>query len=72
MLEKCEKKLVSWEGQFLSLWGRLTLVNSVLDALPTYMISIFPMPLNVANNFDEVGRNIFLAGESSDKEDPLG
>ncbi|XP_059284805.1 uncharacterized protein LOC132038094 isoform X2 [Lycium ferocissimum] len=41
VLEKCEKKLVNWKSQYLSLGGRLTLINSVLDALPTYMMSIF-------------------------------
>lgn len=66
--ETCEKKLVSLEGQYLSLWGRLTLVNSVLDALPTYMMSLFPMPLNVANKLDEVGRNFLWQGNSPTKK----
>ena len=35
ILEKCEKKLTRWRSQYLSLGGRLTLMNSVLDALPT-------------------------------------
>ena len=46
VLEKCEKKLVNWKSQFLSLGGRLTDVNSVLDALPTYMMSLFSMLVN--------------------------
>ncbi|WMV18045.1 hypothetical protein MTR67_011430 [Solanum verrucosum] len=41
ILEKCEKKLVNWKSQYLSLGGRVTLINSVLDALPTYMMSVF-------------------------------
>jgi len=47
MVEKCEKKLVNWRSQYLSLGGRLTLINSVLDAMPTYMMSLFPMPGSV-------------------------
>ncbi|XP_059277663.1 uncharacterized protein LOC132031768 [Lycium ferocissimum] len=46
VLEKCEKKLTNWKSQYLSLGGRLTMVNSVLDALPSYMMSIFPIPVN--------------------------
>ena len=44
IVEKCEKKLARWRSQYLSLGGRLTLINSVLDALPTYMLSIFHIP----------------------------
>ena len=44
VMEKCEKKLFRWKSHYLSLGGRVTLINSVLDALPTYMMSIFPVP----------------------------
>ncbi|KAG5585482.1 hypothetical protein H5410_045916 [Solanum commersonii] len=43
VVEKCEKRLVNWKSQYLSLGGRLTLINSVLDSMPTYMISLFPI-----------------------------
>ncbi|KAG5585379.1 hypothetical protein H5410_045813 [Solanum commersonii] len=43
VIEKCEKKLAKWKFQYLSKGGRLTLINSVLDALPTYMMSLFPI-----------------------------
>ncbi|WMV14046.1 hypothetical protein MTR67_007431 [Solanum verrucosum] len=44
VIERCEKRLAKWKGQYLSLGGRVTLVNSVLDALPTYVMSFFPLP----------------------------
>lgn len=44
VIEKCEKKLARWKGQYLSLGGRVTFINSVLDAMPTYMMSLFPIP----------------------------
>lgn len=40
--EKYKKKLSRWKCQYLSLGGRLTLKNSILDSLPTYMISLSP------------------------------
>ena len=43
VVEKCEMKLARWKSQYLSRGGRHTLINSVLDALPTYMMSVFPI-----------------------------
>ena len=44
---KCEKKLTRWKSQYISLGGRVNLIISVLDALTTYMMSIFPIPKGV-------------------------
>ncbi|XP_059288373.1 uncharacterized protein LOC132041681 [Lycium ferocissimum] len=44
IIEKTEKKLALWKSQYLSLGGRLILINSVLDSLPTYVMSLFPIP----------------------------
>lgn len=41
MIEKCEKKLTSWKSQYMSRGVRLTLINSVLDVIPTYMMFVF-------------------------------
>lgn len=62
VLEKYEKKLVNWKSKYLSLGGRVTLTNSVLDALPTYMMSIFPMPANVIDRMDAIRRNFLWQG----------
>ncbi|WMV60154.1 hypothetical protein MTR67_053539 [Solanum verrucosum] len=58
VIEKCEKKLAKWKSQYLSKGGRLTLINSVLDALPTYMMSLFPIP---------PGRNFLWQGNKEKK-----
>lgn len=41
VLKKCGS-LSRWKPLYLSLGGRLALINVVLDALPTYMIPLFP------------------------------
>lgn len=46
------KELANWRSQYLSLGGRVTLVNIVLDALPTYMMSLFPIPVNAVDILD--------------------
>uniref|UniRef100_A0A0V0HGK6 Putative ovule protein n=1 Tax=Solanum chacoense TaxID=4108 RepID=A0A0V0HGK6_SOLCH len=62
VIEKREKKLASWKSQYLSSGGRLTLVNSVLDSLPSYMMSVFPAPASVTERLDAIRRN-FLGRE---------
>lgn len=47
VLERSERKLTRKKSQYLSLGGRLTLKKSVLDALPTYMLSLFPLPKSI-------------------------
>lgn len=54
VVEKCEKKLARWKRQYLSLGGRLTLIHSVLDSLPTYMMSLFPTPVGVISRLDKI------------------
>ncbi|WMV24669.1 hypothetical protein MTR67_018054 [Solanum verrucosum] len=56
VIEKCEKKLARWKGQYLSLGGRVTLINSVLDAMLTYMMSLFPIPVGVIDRLDRIRR----------------
>lgn len=62
VVEKCEKKFVNWRSQYLSLGGRLTLINSVLDAMPTYMMSLFPIPMSVSKKLDSTRRNFYWQG----------
>ncbi|WMV37643.1 hypothetical protein MTR67_031028 [Solanum verrucosum] len=67
ILEKCEKKLAKWRSQYLSLGGRLTLINFVLDALPTYMLSIFHIPQSIVQMLDKTRRNFLWQGNKERK-----
>lgn len=44
IIEKTVKRLANLKANYLSLGGRVPLINSVLDALPTYIMSLFPLP----------------------------
>ncbi|XP_060216840.1 uncharacterized protein LOC132644271 [Lycium barbarum] len=68
VVEKCEKRLTNWKSQYLSLGGRLTLVNSVLDALPSCMMSVFPAPVSVIKRIDALRRNFFWQGNEDKKK----
>ncbi|WMV34938.1 hypothetical protein MTR67_028323 [Solanum verrucosum] len=67
VIEKCEKKLARWKTQYLSMGGRLTLINSVLDALPTYMMTLFPIPLGVTKRLDSIRRKFLWQGNKEKK-----
>lgn len=67
VIEKCEKKLTTWKRQYLSLGGRVTLINSVLDALRSYMMSLFPIPAEVSNRLDKIKRQFLWQGNKERK-----
>jgi len=45
----------------------VTLINSVLNALPTYMMSLFPIPTGVINRLDSIRRNFLWNGNKERK-----
>jgi magnesium-transporting ATPase (P-type) len=50
--EHIEKKLSSWKGKYLSVGGRLVLINLVLSSLPMFMLSFFKIPKGVLKKID--------------------
>ncbi|WMV38569.1 hypothetical protein MTR67_031954 [Solanum verrucosum] len=67
ILEKTEKRLARWKAQYISLGGRLILINSVLDALPTYVMSLFPIPPKVMKKLDRLRRDFLWHGGKEGK-----
>ncbi|KAI8543503.1 hypothetical protein RHMOL_Rhmol08G0223300 [Rhododendron molle] len=67
ILEKMEKRLNVWRRRINSSGGRLTLINSSFSHLPTYFMSIFKMPLAVANAMEKLQRQFFW-GDTADKK----
>uniref|UniRef100_A0A2N9I0X5 Reverse transcriptase zinc-binding domain-containing protein n=1 Tax=Fagus sylvatica TaxID=28930 RepID=A0A2N9I0X5_FAGSY len=48
ILKKMERKFSGWQRMYLSKGGRITLIKSTLSSLPTYFLSLFPVPTSVA------------------------
>ena len=65
ILEKMERRLAGWKCLYLSKGGRVTLIKSTLSNLPTYFLSLFPIPASVANRIERLQRN-FLWGSFGD------
>jgi hypothetical protein len=50
--ERIEKKLSNWKGKYLSVGGRLVLINSVLSSLSMFMLSFFEISKGVLEKID--------------------
>jgi hypothetical protein len=59
--DRIEKKLSSWKGKYLSVGGRLVLINSVLSSLPMFMLLFFDVPKGMLEIFDYFQSKFFLA-----------
>jgi hypothetical protein len=62
--EWIEKKLNSWNGKYLSVGGRLVLINSVLISLPMFMLSFFEVPKGVLEKIDYFKSTFFWQNDS--------
>lgn len=61
-VEKTEKKLANWKPQYLSVGGRVTSINSVLNSLPTYVMSLFLIPTEVSKKTCKLRRDFLWLG----------
>jgi hypothetical protein len=72
LLDKIEKRLQSWKGSLLSLGGRVTLLNSVLSAIPMYWMSVYRLPAKIRHKIDKIRRKfLWHGGNSTRKKYPL-
>ena len=56
ILERMEKKLSGYKRLYLSKGGSLTLVKSTLSSLSTYYLSLFVIPVAVADRLEHIQR----------------
>ena len=60
------RRLAHWKSLYLSKGGRVTLIKSTLSNLPTYMLSLFPIPTYVAKRIEKIQCD-FLWGGMNDE-----
>ena len=63
-----EQRLAGWKRLYLSKGGKLTLIKSTLSSLPTYFLSILPIPSKVANRMEKLQRDFLWSGSSGDSK----
>lgn len=57
--KKITTKFTSWRSSTLSQAGRLVLIRSVLDSIPTYWLSLKKLPVGVQKDLKKLKRQFF-------------
>lgn len=68
VVEKVRRKLRRWDTRKLSMGGRITIVNSILSAMPLYNMSFLPMPKMVAKQIQSLQCNFLWGGNGESKK----
>ncbi|GKU98552.1 hypothetical protein SLEP1_g11544 [Rubroshorea leprosula] len=68
LIEIFERKLASWRGRYLSLGGRITLINSVLSSLPVFWMSMYMIPKGTILLLDKIRRKFLWGGAEGGKK----
>jgi hypothetical protein len=64
LIEKIWNRLAGWKGSMLNRAGRLTLISSVLSAMPTYHLSVFPLAIWARKCIDRIHRSFLWRGKA--------
>ncbi|CAN1128636.1 Putative ribonuclease H protein At1g65750 [Linum perenne] len=60
-----EKQGQAWKGKMLSQSRREILIKSVIQAVPTYLMSVFFLSSGITKKMDSIARNFFWSGDAS-------
>ena len=60
--ELMTRRLAPWKRSYLSKGGKVTLIKSTLSNLPTYMLSLFPIPAYMAKRIKKIQRDFLWGG----------
>ncbi|XP_074300848.1 uncharacterized protein LOC141632177 [Silene latifolia] len=67
LMESVTKRISSWNGIFLYLAGRLTLISFVLSNLSIFFLSVFKIPVSVTKRINALLSHFWWAGSKSGK-----
>lgn len=62
-MKRVISKLSNWKVKNLSVGGRLTLLNSILGALPTYYFSLYKALMGVLSKLESIRNNFFTGAD---------
>lgn len=66
--ERVRKRLASWYGQINTKSGKEIFLKTVVQALPTYTMSVFLLPMNMCKELEQLMCNFWWQTDSkSDK-----
>ncbi|GJY85319.1 RNA-directed DNA polymerase, eukaryota [Tanacetum coccineum] len=67
IIEKISSRLSKWKLKTLSIGGRLTLLKSVLTAIPIYFMSLFKVPAGILKDLKSIRQNFFKGDEKMER-----
>lgn len=67
LIERIAQRLPGWKGKWLNRVSCLTLVASVLSAMPTYHLAVFPLAAWARKQIDKIIRSFLWKGEENTK-----
>jgi hypothetical protein len=62
ILTKLQERVKIWTYRSLNLVGRLILTKAILQAIPTYLMSVFPAPKGILQKIITIQRNFLWRG----------
>nr|GEU92643.1 RNA-directed DNA polymerase, eukaryota [Tanacetum cinerariifolium] len=65
---KVTNKLSSWKAKTLSVGGRVTVIKSVLGAIPTYYMSLFNVPEGILSHLEGLCDAFFLGVDMDERK----
>nr|GEV30076.1 RNA-directed DNA polymerase, eukaryota [Tanacetum cinerariifolium] len=68
IIQRFSSKLSLWKACLLSVGGRLSLIKSMLRHLPTYYMSIYPMPSSIIKKLESMRNRFFLGGDLEERK----
>ena len=71
VVERISKRLDDWKHAFLSLGGRITLIQSSLSHIPNYFLSFFKIPISIASKIEKLQRDFLWSEVGERKKDHL-
>ncbi|XP_019241256.1 PREDICTED: uncharacterized protein LOC109221250 [Nicotiana attenuata] len=63
LIQKVKEKLHSWKGKLLSYGGKATLISSVLQSMPTHILSVLDPPDNVLEHLHKTFARFFWSNK---------
>ncbi|XP_058733400.1 uncharacterized protein LOC131605010 [Vicia villosa] len=61
-IDNIKNRLSSWKGRNISIGGRVTLINAVLNAIPSFTFSFYKAPTKVLKEINRLESNFLWSG----------
>jgi hypothetical protein len=68
VVDVIQRRLASWKNKYVSLGGRVVLLNSVLSAIPIFYLSLFKMPVGVWKKLVRMQRRFLWGGAAGNSK----